>query len=341
MRAPSSDTAQQLPLRNGARFSMWLSAEFHHDMNAPLITAIICTRNRAQLLESAIQSLLRQTRPRADYDIMVVDNGSTDQTADVCKRLAGDSVRYVFEPVPGLSKARNTGWWQSHSRYIAYLDDDAIADETWIDALICAYESQSPAPAAVGGPVRLKWEVPEPEWINHALRPPLGFLDWGRQPRRLTPAEFLIGANCSYCRALLEQFGGFDEHLGRKKTCLLSGEETQIQRKIEQNGGYLFYAPAASVQHFVPAARTQPRWFYHRFFWGGVSDVVMRCTLPADIPPASGEVVAGPKKGGPVGRLFANVTAALGLAVSRTRRIQARIYMSYVLGRIYGVVRGS
>lgn len=304
-------------------------------MNTPILTAIICTRNRAQLLESALQSLLRQTRPRVDYEIMVVDNGSTDQTAEVCKLLAGDSVRYVFEPVPGLSRARNTGWRQSLSRYVAYLDDDAVADECWIDALICAYESQNPVPAAVGGPVRLKWEVPEPEWMNHALRLPLGFLDWGGQQRRLTPAEFLIGANCSYCKEFLEQTGGFNEHLGRIKNCLLSGEETQIQRKIEQAGGYLFYVPEASVQHFVPAARTQPRWFYQRFFWGGVSDVLLSCTVQATSASIKQPCVAGPQEGGALPRLLFNSAAAVGLAATRVRRIQGRIYMAYVLGWLW------
>jgi glucosyl-dolichyl phosphate glucuronosyltransferase len=304
-------------------------------MSAPVITAIICTRNRAQLLESALQSLLRQTRPRVDYDIMVVDNGSTDQTAEVCKRLADNSVRYVIEPVPGLSKARNTGWRQSHSRYIAYLDDDAIADECWIDALISAYESQNPAPAAVGGPVRLKWEVPEPEWMNHSLRLPLGFLDWGGQPRRLTPAEFLIGANCSYCRELLREFGGFNEHLGRIKNCLLSGEETEIQRKIEQNGGYLFYVPAAGVQHFVSAARTQPQWFYQRFFWGGVSDVLLSHTVQASSSSIKQAPVAGPQRGGTFLRLLFNSSAAVGFAATHVRRVQGRIYMAYVLGWLW------
>lgn len=307
-------------------------------MSAPLITAIICTRNRASLLAFAIQSLLHQTRPRADYDIMVVDNGSTDHTADVCKSFAVDSVNYVFEPAPGLSKARNTGWQLSHSRYIAYLDDDAVADESWIHALISAYETQNPKPAAVGGPVRLKWETPEPEWMNHALRLPLGFLDWGRQPRRLTPSEFLVGANCSYCRATLEQFGGFDENLGRKKNCLLSGEETQIQRKIEQAGGYLFYAPAAGVQHFVSAARTQPRWFYRRFFWGGVSDVLLSRTVQST-PSIKQTTVAGPQKGGTLVRLLCNSAAAIGIAANHNRRIQGRIYMAYVLGWLWARLR--
>jgi glycosyltransferase involved in cell wall biosynthesis len=317
---------------------MWLSDEFHHDMSASLITAIICTCNRAQLLELAIQSLLCQTRPRVDYEILVVDNGSTDQTTEVCKKFAGDSVRYVFEPVPGISQVRNTGWRQSHSRYVAYLDDDAVADECWIDALICAFESQNPAPAAVGGPVRLKWEVPEPEWINHALRLPLGFLDWGSQPRRLTPDEFLIGANCSYCRALLEKFGGFDERLSRKKSNLLSGDETHIQRKIEQTGGYLFYAPAAGVQHFVPAARIQPRWFYRRFFWGGVSDVILSRIVQATSASIKQTTVAGPQKGGALARLLCNSAAAMGFAVTHGRRIQGRIYMAYVLGWLWAKI---
>ena len=148
-------------------------------------------------------------------------------------------------------------------------------------------------------------------------------------------AEFLIGANCSYCRALLEKFGGFDERLGRKKSCLLSGEETQIQRKIEQTGGYLFYAPAAGVQHFVPAARTQPRWFYHRFFWGGVSDVLLSRTVQATSASIKQTTVAGPQKGGALARLLCNSAAAMGFAVTHGRRIQGRIYMAYVLGWLW------
>lgn len=301
-------------------------------MKAPLVTAIICTRNRAHLLETAIHSLLHQTCPRTAFDILVVDNGSSDQTANVCKRRAGESVHYVFEPVPGLSKARNTGWRLSQSPYIAYLDDDALADEIWIDSLISAYESKSPAPAAVGGPVRLKWETPEPRWMNHALRLPLGFLDLGSHQRPLTTSEFLVGTNCSYRRDVLEQFGGFDEQLGRKNNCLLSGEETQIQRKIEQIGGYLLYSPAASIQHLVPASRTQPQWFYHRFFWGGVSDVLLSRTIKAASVPVKQAIVAGPEKGGALTRLLYNSVAAMGLATTHEQRIQGRIYMAYVMG---------
>jgi glycosyltransferase involved in cell wall biosynthesis len=318
---------------------MWLSAGFQHDMQTPLITAIICTRNRVEMLELALRSLLHQTRSRADYEIIVVDNGSTDKTGELCEGLTGHFVRYIFEPEPGLSKARNTGWRQSRSRYIAYLDDDAIADECWIDALICAYESQRPVPAAVGGPVRLKWEAPEPEWMNPSLRFPLGFLDWGSRPKRLMPSEFLIGANCSYRREFLEEFDGFDEHLGRKKDCLLSGEETLIQRKIEQAGEYLFYAPTASVQHFVPISRTQPRWFYKRFFWGGVSDVLLSRSAHATSPSVKHGPVAGPQTGGVLLRLICNSAAAMGFAATRGRRIQARIYMAYVLGWLWAKLR--
>ena len=93
------------------------------------ISAVICTHNRAAYLQKAIQSLIEQTLPKDQYEIIVVDNSSTDNTKQVVSRLqaaclrsqektdacglqleACDLVRYVFEPVLGLSQARNTGW---------------------------------------------------------------------------------------------------------------------------------------------------------------------------------------------------------------------------------------
>ena len=310
-------------------------------MDEPLMTAIICTRNRAVLLDSCIRSVFSQTLPRQQYEILVVDNNSTDDTAAVCAAYAGHGIRSVVEPVVGLSRARNTGWREARGEFVGYLDDDATAEKTWLAAALESFLQPETMPDWVGGPIYLRWEVQAPDWINEELRVPLGYVYWGDRPRRLTTAERLGGGNSFYPRVRLAELGGFEERLGRQRGSLLSGEETHLQKRIERNGGFLFYHPQVSIHHNVPAERTQASWFYHRYFWGGVSDVVMRCTLPADIPPASGGMVAGPKKGGRVGRLFANATAALGLAVSQARRIQGRIYMSYVLGHLYGIVRNS
>lgn len=300
-------------------------------MNAPDLTVVICTHNRAAYLPACLDSLLRQDLPRERYEIIVVDNASTDNTAEICRAYENRGVRRIFDSVPGLSRARNTGWRAARGELIAFLDDDAIACEGWLSAAWTAYRSLQPAPGGLGGPVRLQWDTPEPAWMNAPLRQPLGELDWGSAPRKLLPTEWVNGGNSFYSRKCLEQFGGFDERLGRKGTCLLSGEETMLNKQIEQAGGYLFYVPAAAIQHRVTPERTRPAWFYRRYFWGGVSDALVRRTAPADGVPVAAEPVAGPATRSPLVRVILNLFAALGLARAPDR-IRARIYMAHVLG---------
>ncbi len=300
----------------------------------PDITAIVCTRNRARLLDSCLASLLHQTLPKARYEILVIDNGSTDDTAAVCRRYEPDGVRRVSEPVPGLSRARNTGWKAAQAPYVGYIDDDATACEDWLGAALEGFMRQ-PAPDWVGGPIYLQWETNEPDWMNDELRGPLGYVYWGDSPRQLSPAEWLGGGNSFYSRAKLAELGGFDERLGRKDECLLSGEEIQLQKRIEHAGGFLFYAPSAAIRHNVPADRVRPSWFYKRYYWGGVSDVILRRTAPSGHTVVASRAVAGPQGGSRLYRLISNAMAA-GLATRRARRIQARIYMSYVLGSLRG-----
>ena len=119
----------------------------------------------------------------------------------------------------------------------------------------------------------------------------------------------------------------------------LSGEETHLQKRIERDGGFLFYHPQVSIHHNVPAERTRASWFYHRYFWGGgvgcCDEVRASCGHPTGVRRSGRRT----EKGRRSGRLFANTTAALGLAASQERRIQGRIYMSYVLGYLYGIIR--
>ena len=98
----------------------------------PEITAIICTHNRERFLESCIQSLFDQTLDARRYEILVVDNGSNDGTRAICDKFKDRlNFKYIFEPVLGLSQARNTGWKNARGRYVGYIDDDATADQRW------------------------------------------------------------------------------------------------------------------------------------------------------------------------------------------------------------------
>lgn len=309
--------------------------------SCPRLTAVICTRNRAAFLEKCLFSLCNQQAGEDDYEILVVDNGSTDNTAEILGKYVDESrIRTVYEPIPGLSRARNTGWRQARAELVGYIDDDATVDSTWVQSVLWVADNIEPTPDWIGGPIFLDWETERPEWINDELRVPLGYVFWGDKPRRLTGSERFGGGNSVFLKSRLLQLGGFDERLGRGATGLLSGEETQLQRRLETAGGYLFYHPGISIQHFVSRERTGPRWFYRRYFWGGVSDVIMAKTFSSLEQSelrseASARVSQGENK---AVRFTRSGLAALGLG-SPASVVHGRIYLSYVFGFLYGVIR--
>ena len=311
---------------------------------APDLTVVICTHNRARYLPACVQSLLDQTLPRAQYEILVVDNASTDETASLCREWeARGDIRYVFEPVAGLSQARNTGCHAARGRFVGYLDDDGKATPGWCAAALEAFESVTPQPGWVGGPIDLDWQSAPPEWLDAELQECLGRLDGGPVARWLAPNERLGGGNSFYPRALLEEVGGFDTRLGRKNNLLLSGEETQLQRRLEAAGHRLYYTPGMRMLHAVPPERLAPSFFQRRYYWGGITDELIRRSLAerghataAPLPSAAATGRTG--RWATLGRLLRNTSAALGLA-SHGNRIRGRIYWAYVLGRLSGIRR--
>lgn len=309
----------------------------------PAITAVICTHNRQYFLEKSIQSLLDQTLNRDRYEIIVVDNGSTDGTREVCKSYQSEpGFRYIFEPVIGLSQARNTAWRRAAGPYVGYLDDDATAGSRWLEAALQAFENTDPQPWWVGGPVQLDWECQPPPWLSQDLYECLGYLYWGEKSRWLQGRERLVGCNSFFPVHRLSQLGGFDTRLGRKRTLLLSGEETQLQLKIQKAGGALYYHPDVLTLHYVSRERLQPGFYYRRYFWGGYTDVVIRNSLASEMGeavslPSSAEELPNDKVD-QIRRLWDHIWAALGVGKTRYAQIHGRIYMAYVAGWLRGTL---
>ncbi|MDM9384894.1 glycosyltransferase [Chlorogloeopsis sp. ULAP01] len=238
------------------------------------ISAIICTHNRDTYLGAAIDSLLSQDFV-GDFDVIVVDNGSSDRTRCVVEQRASDSrLKYVFEPTVGLSVARNTGAKVTSSEILAYLDDDAVACRHWLQVLYCAYQN-NPKLAIAGGKVSLLWSdgMQPPQWLSSGLAANLGAYDLGDslvcidQPG-LTPR----GLNYSIKRSFLKEIGGFDPHLGRVGTKLLSNEELQMTEIALQQGWQVAYLPDAHVFHHVAPERLNRSWFLNRGWWQGISE---------------------------------------------------------------------
>lgn len=249
-------------------------------MADPLISAIICTHNREQYLGAAIDSLLAQTLD--SYEIIVVDNASTDGSADIVKARLDDSpnpcggsrVRYVYEPKLGLSIARNTGANEAKGQILAYLDDDAEASREWLAELVTVFDTQEKV-AIAGGKITLIWppQAQPPRWLSDELSGSLGAYDLGDevvyiQRPSLTPR----GLNYAVRKQFLQDAGGFDPHLGRVGKNLLSNEEQQLTRIALDQGWQVAYVPTALVAHNVAPARMKPSWFLSRSWWQGISE---------------------------------------------------------------------
>lgn len=242
------------------------------------ISAIICTHNRVAYLEKAIQSLVDQTLPKEQYEIIVVDNGSTDNTKMTVESFNQfGNLRYIYEPILGLSQARNTGWQNAQGKYIAYLDDDAIACAEWLERIVRAFETIHPQPGSVGGKIEPIWEVERPAWLSKQMERPLTIVDWRDKAAFLTEDyQHLRGCNVAYPREILEKVGGFSTNLGRKGSSLLSNEESLLEKYLKEQNLGSYYDPEIRVQHHILAERLVKRWFYERYFWQGASNEILQ-----------------------------------------------------------------
>lgn len=243
-------------------------------MAPPKISAIICTHNRDSYLGAAIDSLLAQDFA-SDFEVIVVDNASSDRThAVVASRSSDPRLKYVYEPQLGLSVARNTGANAAQSPILAYLDDDAIASPDWLTRLHQAYETHDQL-AIAGGKVTLLWppHIHPPAWLSHNLAGNLGAYDLGDQIVYIQqPGMTPRGVNYSMQKAFWDQVGGFPLQLGRIGTNLLSNEELYMTELALEQRWQVAYLPDALVAHHVAPERLTQAWFLRRSWWQGISE---------------------------------------------------------------------
>jgi len=233
-------------------------------------SVVICTRNRAAMLPSALQSALGQSFPASRYEILVVDNAPLDRTRPLVQAACSDlNIRLIDEPRVGVAAARNAGWRAATGEVVAYLDDDCLADRQWLERLETRFDA-GPA-AAVGGRVSLLWESPRPSWLTADLLQYVSLVDLGNEPRAIRATEWLSGGNLAIRREFLQSLGGFREDLGRRGKRLTAEEETDFLRRAMRSGLACVYDPCVLVFHHVQRHRLKREWFLRRSFWGGFS----------------------------------------------------------------------
>jgi GT2 family glycosyltransferase len=237
---------------------------------------VVCTRNRSVALARACEAVLEVDFDPRRWEMLIVDNSSTDDTADVARSVAEahpTQVRVVVEEEIGLSAARNTGIAATDAEIVAFIDDDAFPEQGWLTAIVKGF--RRPEVMCVGGPVAPLLEGELPPWFRGRFLPYLTVWDLGDEEADLRYNEYPRGANMAFRRSGLEAVGGFSTHLGRKGASLLSCEEIELCLRLERAGWGILYRPDARVRHLTPAERITPDWMRARFSAQGRSEAII------------------------------------------------------------------
>lgn len=245
------------------------------------ISVIVCTYNRATSLSTALDSIVAQQMPTgAEWEAIVVDNNSTDQTREIAEsycRRHPCLFRHVFEPHQGLSRARNSGIRAAKGEIVVFTDDDIIAEPTWLNSLTAPLANGEWAGG--GGRVVPPQELKLPDWLTvggdkdlvGALLP---IFDLGNEAGELKRPPY--GANMAFRKGMFEKYGAFRVDLGHCGGKLVSGEDIDFGKRLMAAGERLHYEPSAVVHHPVPEERLTKRYFRAWWFGFGQTRIIER-----------------------------------------------------------------
>jgi glycosyltransferase involved in cell wall biosynthesis len=232
----------------------------------PDVSVVLSTYNRGALLRDAIDGVLDQrAADTPPFELLVVDNNSTDQTRAIIEAVtARDArVRHVLALDQGLSHARNAGIAESRAPIVTFTDDDVRVPPDWVAGIVRAFR-EFPDADFVGGPVLPDWPSPPPAWLTRAHWAPLALVNYADQPVRVSAEHplCLIGANFSFRREVFERVGLFGTDFQRVKDTIGSLEDHEFLLRLFRLGRYGVYDPRLRIHAEVQPGRLERA--YHR-----------------------------------------------------------------------------
>jgi glycosyltransferase involved in cell wall biosynthesis len=243
------------------------------------ITVAIPTHNRAELLRQTLAGIARQEFPRDEFEVLVIDNNSRDQTRAVVASFAGakPAPRYFLETSQGLDHARNRAIAEASGDVILFADDDILVEPDWIAGIVAPFARDSASHiGAVGGEVIPIFPDGLPRWLNDAHGPLRYRTDTGPLPAAQSP----MGANLAIPRWVFKKYGLFHTDLDRQGARLFGGGDGEMIRRLRAAGLEIWFAPEAKVLHQIPASRLTLRYALRHAFDSARSRVVDRAGRP-------------------------------------------------------------
>ncbi len=240
----------------------------------------IPTHNRAATLRETLASIIAQRLPDGvEAECVVIDNGSTDETARAVAEVAANSplaLRRVFESRLGSSFARNRAFDETSADFVLFIDDDAIAESDWAAQMLDALESRNLDAAC--GMVLPRWTSPPPAWLGTSLWVKLAVhdrnvIDHASLAEIETLANY-FSANMGIRRSAIDRFGKFREDLGVVGGNPISGEDTELYARIIEKGGRMGFEPHAIVHHLIPPDRMTRAYLRRKSFAYGIGSAI-------------------------------------------------------------------
>ena len=218
------------------------------------ISVVICTYNRDKFIGTALQKLTEQSLPAPNFEVIIVDNRSTDNTAQICQEFIAThqhlNFRYVYEASKGLSFARNRGCHEAASPIITYIDDDAEATPKFLESIVGFLNKHNEAVGLGGRVIPIYPDTSEPAWMNPFLNGFVGRVDFGENPTVFHgKMKYPAGCNMTYKKEVIQRVGGFNNEL------TFRSDDKYIYYQVTKVSSCIYYLPEATVYHNIDKER--------------------------------------------------------------------------------------
>lgn len=241
------------------------------------LSLLIATYNRSSWLVRTLQSVIEQDAPLDEWECVVVNNNSTDDTAERFAEFAAQhpevNMRMVTELNQGLSYARNRGIRESSGEYIAIIDDDERIAPGFITAYISLFDS-TPDAVAAGGPIIAEYPHGRPVWMSYFTeRAIANQMHLGNKVKEYPEGYIPGGGNMALRRSAIRRYGVFDISLGRVGNSLVGGEESDLFERLRIAQAKYYYTPDAVMYHIIPKEKLTVDYFTRLCYNVGVSQL--------------------------------------------------------------------
>ncbi|WP_455624501.1 glycosyltransferase [Parabacteroides sp.] len=220
------------------------------------LSVVICTYNRGKYLPLVLDSLKKQQYSFSSFEILLVNNNSTDQTDKIIQEYQQANptlpLTYITEYNQGISYARNRGVTESTGDIIVFIDDDETVESNFLQN-VDDFFTRYPDAGISAGPVIPVYESQKPQWLSHyTMRLVTGAYQKGNQIKLLPPKDYPGTGHACFRKALFLKYGAFDTSLGRKGNSLMGAEDKDFFLRLMHGGEKCYYLPSAKIYHHIP-----------------------------------------------------------------------------------------